>query len=825
VKEKELRIALVCYGGVSLAVYMHGVTKELWKLVRASHALHTRRQGRQEAASSTAGKHRFADGSDKRPFDTEAIYFDLLQDLSPQLSLRVIIDVATGASAGGINAIMLARALAHDLSLEPLTDLWLENTDVTKLLNISSRAGRWSKWFLRPFLWLALSRMTRLAPEKETREKLSLFVRSRWFKPPFDGRRLMEFLLDAASAMGNDGGAKGKPGLASLLPRGLPLTLHVTTTDFHGYTTRIPAHDPPQILEREHRHSFAFRYLRQGDGQVESDFAADNLPGLVFAARASSSYPGAFPAAQLRQIDRLLQDRGQDWPGRARFIERNFSEYHRHGADPELSGFIDGSVLNNKPFAAALAAIAGRPAYREVDRRFVYIDPNPAIQDNGANRDGKARSLDMPGFFRTIKGALSDIPRNEPVRGELTAIAGRNARIDKLRGLLEAARPRIAAEVAQVIGGPLPDAPSIEDVKRWRDAAGAHAASQAGFAYEAYLRLKIDGALDMLAGLLAPCLGDDAEQGRTTMRLALGQWARTRQIMPDHATETGTPGARPAWVRFLRDFDIAFRARRLRFLIRELNAIYPEVGKGQHADTNPRDLDEMKASLYGALERLPGREGLGIFNAGERMALCKSLKAAGGGVSQEALDSVLPKLAALWGLETQSAEVDEIFSLIGLNYLGPAARRIIFEAYIGFSFWDVLTFSTSGWGELDEFHAIKVDRIAPPDAQILRAAGAPVQLRSARLNAFGGFFSRHDREHDYLLGRLHAAERAIDLVVDAAGDPADQDSARDPARIRRIKIRAFRTILEVEAERLGSDCPALRQIRGWVDLCEAGIGA
>ena len=39
-REKELRIALVCCGGVSLAVYMHGITKEILKLVRASAALH-----------------------------------------------------------------------------------------------------------------------------------------------------------------------------------------------------------------------------------------------------------------------------------------------------------------------------------------------------------------------------------------------------------------------------------------------------------------------------------------------------------------------------------------------------------------------------------------------------------------------------------------------------------------------------------------------------------------------------------------------------------------------------------------------------------------
>ena len=38
-RQKELRIALVCYGGVSLAIYMHGVTKE----VPAAISIPTRR--------------------------------------------------------------------------------------------------------------------------------------------------------------------------------------------------------------------------------------------------------------------------------------------------------------------------------------------------------------------------------------------------------------------------------------------------------------------------------------------------------------------------------------------------------------------------------------------------------------------------------------------------------------------------------------------------------------------------------------------------------------------------------------------------------------
>ena len=33
---RELRLAVVLYGGASLAIYMHGTTKELHRLVKAS---------------------------------------------------------------------------------------------------------------------------------------------------------------------------------------------------------------------------------------------------------------------------------------------------------------------------------------------------------------------------------------------------------------------------------------------------------------------------------------------------------------------------------------------------------------------------------------------------------------------------------------------------------------------------------------------------------------------------------------------------------------------------------------------------------------------
>jgi patatin-related protein len=143
-REKELRIALVCFGGVSLAVYMHGITKEILKLARASSAVHaiTNRTKR-----STATFFDVRDPSDAE-YDTEAIYFDLLRDIGRTVELRVIVDIVAGAFAGGINSITLARALSHDLPMGRLRDLWLENADVTKLLAPEARARRWSKWVL-----------------------------------------------------------------------------------------------------------------------------------------------------------------------------------------------------------------------------------------------------------------------------------------------------------------------------------------------------------------------------------------------------------------------------------------------------------------------------------------------------------------------------------------------------------------------------------------------------------------------------------------------------------------------------------------------------
>src|SRR5712692_9280162 len=125
---------------------MHGISKEILKLVRASRTLHAIADRSWRAHASFFD---FADRDDPE-YDTEEFYFELLRKIGRSVELRVVVDIIAGASAGGINGTMLARALSHDLPMDALRNLWLANAHVTVLLSSDARAGTWSKWFLQP---------------------------------------------------------------------------------------------------------------------------------------------------------------------------------------------------------------------------------------------------------------------------------------------------------------------------------------------------------------------------------------------------------------------------------------------------------------------------------------------------------------------------------------------------------------------------------------------------------------------------------------------------------------------------------------------------
>src|SRR5262249_50088425 len=212
-------------------------------------------------------------------------------------------------------------------------------------------------------------------------------------------------------------------------------------------------------------------------GAVDSDFGLDNAAGLAFAARATSSIPGAFPPARVLELDELVAARAAQWSGRDDFLARNFEPYAATDTDASDVPFVAGSVLNSRPSRAAITAIRGRPAYREVDRRVVYVDPNPTAAD-ATPRHG------MPGFFATLRGSLSQIPLSEPVTDELGYIAQLNERARRLRGIIESARQHISQLVAEVTDGSDGAPVTEERIRGWREQSNSKAARDAGFACE-----------------------------------------------------------------------------------------------------------------------------------------------------------------------------------------------------------------------------------------------------------------------------------------------------------------------------------------------------
>lgn len=794
--KRELRLAVVIYGGASLAVYMHGVTKELLKLARASKVLH-------ELGPEAAAQLSYAQGPDLRPHDTEAVYFELLKTLNETHETRVVIDVIAGASAGAINGIMLAKALIDDASLDAHTDLWLTNADADELRQES--VSRWRKWYLYPLFralawWLPES----ITQDDEVRGKMARLARSSWFTPPFSGRKLCHRFLEALDTM-----RRSRREGSSLIPPTQRLDVYASITDLLGYPRLIRLHDRLVAREREHGAYCRFSH-RQWEPPEDSDFADHNTPALTWAARASSSFTGAFPPFRHRELMAVLEERKQSWPGENRFLRDKLFDRGGNPAsahfDPRSRDFVDGGIVNNKPFAAVLEALAHRPADRHVDRVVLYVEPDPSVED--------AVSEDQTlGYLGTIRAAASSIPRNQPILDDLQSLMRQDDRARNNRRVLDSNRAQIAALVdGQLDKAGEPTEPRALTAARL--AMAGVAAGELGLAYRAYAERRLwrlaEALTDewsVLAGPLpvdpAPSAGigvsDPESERRVQMLQAIRSWwsaAAPRdaaQPIADHQRQDA----------FLTGFDVSYRIRWIQHLIRQLN---------QRGDAAPLPdrvqgaLEALKAQCYEALEQLQvQRRARGVQ---PKLAALLIDGAARLPLTDGEAEVLLRKLSATMNLAALDRQLDQMMARFVAAAGEHEMRRRLLLSYLAFPLQDAILMTPGAEeGGPDPLTELRVERVSPADRSLL--SGAFEGLKCRQFMGFLGFFSRSHREHDYLWGRLHGAERIVHLLTSLQTGDGSVPVALAP---RSAVLQLTERILQRERRRLHQCTPTLAKV-------------
>ncbi len=777
-REKELRLALICYGGVSLAIYMHGITREVWHLVRASRHF-------QDGNAQTSG--------------SEKIYLQLLAAIEgrSKVKLRVLSDIIAGSSAGGINAVFLSQAIVTGQSLEPLTDLWLQNADVETLIDPDARPfSRFTKFWAIPIAWAilrrrggAIERMVSVEARDEVASKLSKFVRARWFRPPFGGTGFSHLLFDAFDAMANTNNGP------SLLPKNQPLDLFVTVTDFDGHDEMLRLNSPPQVTETEHRITLNF-----SSQTGPANYLAE-IPALVLAARSTASFPGAFPPFSVREMDDVVKARKVDWAGRDAFLKRILPQQYDAGTAADTI-LIDGSILANAPFNQAIDALRNRPAKREIDRRFVYIDPTPGYPvvrlQRRIDNDDRPKP---PGWFSVIFGATSNIPREQPIRDSLDKIQGRTERILRMQTVINSLHGDIERSIEEMLGKTwFLSKPTPERIEKWRATANKKAAAAAGYSYPAYGQLKIVGVVEDIIATAWRAANESNYGHLQQLRDAI--WGEVHRRGLDALSGSKRIGATAGSIQFFREHDIRFRIRRLRFLARRL-LDGQQRGGPMHGPNSQPDLEAMHDCIYNCLALYLERETSGWM--GPEFA-----DTVQNGISNPA--AIIDMLALKRDLINVDRAADQQLCA-AIAALDPDTQRHMLLGYLGYPLYDIATLPLLQGEGFDEFDPVKVDRISPDDANTIRAGGAGATLKGIEFNNFGAFFSRAYRENDYLWGRLHGADRLIDIVISAAADGISFSTAE----VNAFKKQSFHAILDEEEQRLTKIAPLITSLRQEID--------
>ncbi len=465
--ELEHRLAIVMYGGVSLAIYIGGIARELLGVIRATSPSRNNpaQAGLAFDALSPSEKiyRRIAQM-------TDGISYDATDGVKLPIKKRVSIDIVSGTSAGGINGIFLAKALANDTPLDAILNLWIEEGDLGKLLN-DGESVKDTKGLVEQVPPVAL----------------------------LNGERMYRKLLDAFDSMDTEtSGGRYDPGRVDLF---------VTTTDIRGEVINLPV-DNTVAQERRHRQRFHFTH----DGGHSDELSNSENPTLAYAARCTSSFPFAFEpftwadAARLAGPQRAPQAK---WNERLMFTSPNY----------ESRPMGDGGYLDNKPFSYAIDELARRQSGLDVRRALIYVEPDPETIDPSV---AKKEQETKPDAIDNALAALISIPGYETIREDLQRVVERNARVDDFRDVEKKVDAGLDTWMA------LPRRERVQDGKaKTNDTPVTDLIERYGPGYAAYHQVKVASVIDMLADLICVSGSIARPEIAQVIRDLVREWVRT----------------------------------------------------------------------------------------------------------------------------------------------------------------------------------------------------------------------------------------------------------------------------------------------------------
>jgi patatin-related protein len=775
---------------------MYGVVRELWSLVKATAP--ERANSDDPGSSPTRCLHPQSELAGAEP-----VYRLLGQVLGedgvdPSLvdggptaagapvRTRFVVDVLSGTSAGGINGIALAMALANETDLTKLAQVWLDTADIGKLVEPGSR------------------------PDGEQRPEP--------LRSLLNGTLMYEELERAFTQLTtSEGQARQHP--SRLVD---DLDLAITTTDLFGVPSSLGL-DQEQVVETAHDTVFRFRYgTPYSIGDVVNDFTEEDLRALAYAARCTSSFPLAFEPMRL---DRVYPP-GSDPDPREERWKRFWRSYDSESLEPRFRyrPFSDGGVLDNKPFSLATAALRQRRLDLPVERRLFYVEPSPEtppVRPAGADASSVPQPLPV---LRATKMAAWDLRGAEPIRADLDRLAERNARLHEmdavLRDLEVTARPPSPAGAgtdaqpeAEADGPPgaRPDPPPDAELT-------------------AYRRLRVDLVTEHLASVLRPALHVDPRSAEARgLDTLLRAWRATRY------DDDG----------FLTAFDVPFELRRLTHLEQRLRTLSANTAHGRRVrsaqglrepqdDAAWRELRSEARSCAAALGRasVPLR-GL-VWSMQDPVYAAELARGRGDAVAERLYVRVIDQLRAIreelrqapfqglvraaWADQPEIAKellapggpllqacddlaqtVEELVQRardaagaaeegLWTSTGGQSALAGVLQRYErGFPTFDRILLPLVFGTELGEARPVQVNRISPLDSKA-SGKGAGSALFGEAYGHFGAFLQRDWRRLDLVSGRLDGASKIITALL-----PADSSAIAEE-----LIGRAHTHILEEE---------------------------